>query len=200
MGNYILGPNGDFVAVDELYHYGIKGMKWGVRRYQNKDGSLTEAGKKRVREAGVYLFPAYDRKRHKYKDSTEHRNRKDRPEHTDGEWHSEVNRARRDEANRLLRERTTLQKAGYIFKKNIDPRSTEAEHNNDILTYLVSESPSVKAAVRKRTEKFLDIYADDTLADLSLRNTDSAKAYVIEHLKDSNYVRGLLNEPRVDRH
>ncbi len=32
---------------DELYHYGRKGMKWGVRRYQNKDGSLTDAGKRR---------------------------------------------------------------------------------------------------------------------------------------------------------
>lgn len=31
----------------ELYHAGVKGMKWGVRRYQNKDGSLTPAGKKR---------------------------------------------------------------------------------------------------------------------------------------------------------
>lgn len=32
---------------DELRHHGILGQKWGVRRFQNKDGSLTEAGKKR---------------------------------------------------------------------------------------------------------------------------------------------------------
>ena len=35
------------VSQDELYHHGIKGQKWGVRRYQNPDGTLTEAGKKR---------------------------------------------------------------------------------------------------------------------------------------------------------
>lgn len=32
---------------DTLYHHGIKGQRWGIRRFQNEDGSLTSSGKKR---------------------------------------------------------------------------------------------------------------------------------------------------------
>lgn len=57
---------------DELYHHGIKGQKWGVRRFQNSDGSLTAEGKKRYNNAAgdpelvELLLMEYDFKQDKY--------------------------------------------------------------------------------------------------------------------------------------
>ena len=37
-------------TIDQIWRWGIKGMKWGIRCYQNKDGTLTEAGEKRYKQ------------------------------------------------------------------------------------------------------------------------------------------------------
>ncbi len=50
MDNKFLELSEVLASLDPEYleHHGIKGQKWGVRRYQNEDGSLTSAGKKRA--------------------------------------------------------------------------------------------------------------------------------------------------------
>lgn len=42
----------DYLDYYELYHHGIKGQKWGIRRFQNEDGTLTDAGKARYNSDG----------------------------------------------------------------------------------------------------------------------------------------------------
>lgn len=58
MKHYLLSTSGQ----NELVHYGVIGMKWGVRRYQNKDGSLTEAGKKKYGEGGEHRYTSMETK------------------------------------------------------------------------------------------------------------------------------------------
>lgn len=73
---------------DELYHWGIKGQKWGVRRYQNKDGTLTAAGKKRYIQA--------------HDDYTRAHTPKDVREMSDAELNARINRLQKEQQYQKL--------------------------------------------------------------------------------------------------
>ena len=67
MGNYYAGMMNNTGGYGELKHHGILCQKWGVRRFQNADGSLTAAG--RERHYGQDEEEHYRRDRHYDKDT-----------------------------------------------------------------------------------------------------------------------------------
>lgn len=68
------------MELNYLSHHGIKGMKWGVRRFQSKDGSLTPAGRKRYSQDDYHedYKKVHDKKSVKYMSNQELRDRNNR--------------------------------------------------------------------------------------------------------------------------
>ena len=79
--NYILTSSGSFLSEDELYHHGVKGMKWGVRKFQQKYDELEQkkAAYKKAKKAYNKSFnKAYNRAAAAYSPIKKHRQNNDK--------------------------------------------------------------------------------------------------------------------------
>ena len=132
---------------NELQHHGTKGMKWGVRRYQNKDGSLTALGKKRLGQTSV---GSSKKKAKKEKVKTETPKKKSVSEMSDDELKKAINRARDEDTYNSLRPEKTP--AGKRFFRAL---------GRNVI------APAATAAGKRFLENALNKAADSLLKDVA---------------------------------
>lgn len=126
----------DQLDIDYISHHGVKGMHWGVRRYQNSDGSYTALGKKR-RSEGIST-------------SNEKLSRIDK----------KYDRLAKKDAKEFARAKmSTGEGAGNrrkLIKATVEQRRKENAHYNDVFDSYLDEqdmSKHAKAAKRERAAK-----------------------------------------------
>ena len=109
---------------NELYHFGVKGMKWGVRRYQNKDGTLTKAGRKKMAKLDKEYSKLTGQKRNTESSNTRSplTKKKKLSEMTDDEIREQINRITSEKQyTNLLKNPDSIKKQskGHDFIKKI---------------------------------------------------------------------------------
>lgn len=122
----------DNFTEDSLMHYGILGMKWGIRRFQNKDGSLTAAGRKRYGDD----IPDGNKSSDNSSDSTPRTPAKSASEMTDQELNQALNRLRMEQQyNELTGAKSSNQ---YQNQQNfsVPPSNTGNLSNAELQAYI----------------------------------------------------------------
>ena len=162
---------------DELYHHGIKGQKWGVRRFQNPDGTLTSAGRRRLYKAskGTYHAPeGYDALRKSLSQDQRARlssaNRK--MQKAEKEAEKKADQFHREHANRVK------EKLGPNYNVKTDIKKAEKVWNEEFFKDTPERREMLKAdknsrEARKQLEKTGEDVAKELLGSYASKSTRS---------------------------
>ena len=148
-------------STPELYHWGNKGMKWGVRRYQNKDGTLTPAGKKRYADDG-----GSDSAQKQTQSSSPAKTRQSISDLSDEELRTIVNRK---QSERQLRDLLDAEERYYN-----PPAAQNTQQQGQSMVSKVLRNAGEQALTTMTKGAML--YAGSTFVKKALGNPDLAKA------------------------
>ena len=170
---------------NELYHHGIKGQKWGIRRYQNSDGTLTAAGKARY---GAHVENVSEKRllnqMKKYRKS-------DSKAITaiDERWKKAENLAAKSKAGKKLDETNKLMKElDRQIKEQHGPKAEVLYGQQFVDEYnrLVSDMRKVATDYMNKPE-FRDKVASMYLSELGYDDTDAGREYIKKLMGEFRY-------------
>ena len=147
-----------FPTNNELYHHGIKGMRWGVRRFQNPDGSLTKAGMRRYGDKSPYEVTTSDGDTFRVSKGSKnnYNTRPSKVTKTWGQHNKEVDDAKANKQS---------DKPKSKYRQNLEAKYRAMGYDE--------KHAAERAAKRIKTEKIIAATAGLTVA--------AASAYVIKH-------------------
>lgn len=165
-----------------LYHWGIKGMKWGVRRYQNKDGTLTAAGKKHY--AGDGNAGSEDEPKVEYAPKRSGRNAED---YSDEERRSRINRLQMEKQYRDLQGQTNIRaddpnKELKAEKERLQLQKDVKQLRNDVY----GGQSFVKSVMKDASKQFLTKAVSGAMSY-------SAKQFITKELKNPELANAIVS-------
>lgn len=166
----------DKITYDEIKHHGIKGQKWGVRRYQNEDGSLTAKGKQRygTKENFEREYPQESKKKIKkakqevdvYKDAA------GKAQRGMEEGRQKKNKKQREDTEADVRERaykmSDQELRDAVNRLNMEERYAQVMRDREYVE-----------VGKSKAEKFMDY----SLTALNIASTGLAIAIAVKELK-----------------